>query len=107
MPNITELDLDALQAICDAATIPPWDDAGENGILQTTHVTRDVWYIPRNLEDITFIATARTAMPLMIAKLKAVDAWIKEQKKDQFEMAYSPERMGAVEDIRQILEDKP
>lgn len=50
------IDLDKDQALCDRATPGPWhlNDA-KDLITQTSHVTRDVWTIPRTFEDMYFI----------------------------------------------------
>lgn len=66
------LDLEAIKQRCEAATIPPWNDNGESGITQTKHITRDVWTIPRTIEDVTFIASARADIPALIAEVEAL-----------------------------------
>lgn len=37
----------------------------EQSLIQTNHVTRDVWTIPHSIDDLPFIAHARTSLPLL------------------------------------------
>jgi hypothetical protein len=70
------VDLDAIEARANAATEGPWNDLGENGITQTAHVTRDVWTIPVSVEDVTFIAHARTDIPALISEVRRLQAFM-------------------------------
>jgi hypothetical protein len=73
------IDLDELERLEKGATILPWT-ATEDGIIQTRHFTRDVWTIPRQPEDLGFIAAMRNAAPelLRLARIgKEVEQTIK------------------------------
>lgn len=72
-------DLDRLQAVCDAATPGPWHYGEHNGVLmQTSHITRDVWCIPRSENDRAFITSSREAVPTLIAEVRRLQAIIGE-----------------------------
>ena len=62
------------RAKTDAATEGPWNDCGERGVTQTRHITRDVWTIPRIIEDVTFIAITREAMPALLDEVERLRA---------------------------------
>ena len=53
-----------------AATPPPWR-ISEGRVVQTSHITRDVWTIPHVDEDMTFILRARTLLPQLADALVA------------------------------------
>lgn len=64
---LTDADLVAARALAEKATPGEWrtltDGDGNTAIVQTNHLTRDVWQIPRTDEDLDFIAAARTLVP--------------------------------------------
>jgi len=72
---MTEQELKEIEARANAATPGRWkiqrDSTGNLcGIIQTNHVTRDVWPIPRTQDDIRFIACARQDVPALIAEVR-------------------------------------
>jgi hypothetical protein len=58
--------------LCNKATPGPWWIDGNGDIIQTKHITRDVWFIPKNQEDVKFIVESREALPYWIKR--AVEA---------------------------------
>jgi len=65
------ISLDKLETLAKAATPGPWYTDSTGRIVQTRHVTRDVWEIPRRDDDITFICAFNPQTAL--ALLKVVD----------------------------------
>ena len=70
--------IEKLKALEAAATKTPWHlDAASGNIVQTKHVTRDVWTIPHTDMDMPFIVAARNALPALLrvaeAAKRAVD----------------------------------
>ena len=59
MTDLTPEKLDELAKLEKEATPGPWNDRGENGVTQTKHLTRDVWTIPRTVEDMSLIVALR------------------------------------------------
>lgn len=63
---------------CEAATPGPWHQAGVhgNGVIQTSHITRDVWTIANTFHakevDTPFIAHSREDIPWLLSQLEAV-----------------------------------
>lgn len=68
------IDIDAIEARANAATPGPWHCDSDGNITQTAHVTRDVWFIPMNVEDSQFAAAARTDVPALIARVRELEA---------------------------------
>ncbi len=67
-------DLSKLEAIVRARTPGPWHlSADGERILQTAHLTRDVWEIPHKQEDMPFIATMGTLADLILDVIRAAD----------------------------------
>ena len=75
-------ELEKLKELSSKATKGPWNDSGKRGVTQTAHFTRDVWKIPKTLEDISFIAASREAVPALIEQLERANALLKEVSKD-------------------------
>lgn len=75
---MTAAELSNLRALAKAATPGPWHPpTKEDGyITQTSHITRDVWTIPRSLEDMQFIAAANPSTVLvLIGSLEDAESW--------------------------------
>jgi len=53
-------DYDALEKLARSATPGPWHKTADNDVIQTAHITRDVWYVAytghKPKEDSEFIA---------------------------------------------------
>ncbi len=64
--NMTKEDIEYLKRLDEAATRGPWVVSGES-IIQTHHFTRDVWFIPRQPEDLPLIAAMRNFLPDLMA----------------------------------------
>lgn len=64
--------IERLRKMHEASTPPPWRRMGD-GIVQTQHVTRDVWQIPRSDEDLDIIVTSHNMIPLLLAAVEAAD----------------------------------
>lgn len=63
-----------IHSLIENATAEPWQVSGSGEdlhLVQTNHLTRDVWTIPRTEHDIQFIAAARTLMPLLLEVAEA------------------------------------
>lgn len=75
---MTDAEIREALARAERATPGPWrtmtDGDGNTAIIQTNHITRDVWQIPRSDEDLEFIAHARTDVPRLAADLLAARA---------------------------------
>ena len=99
--NMTKTEREAARERCEATTEGPWNDLGEDGITQTTHVTRDVWTIPRHVDDVTFIAHARTDLPDALDALDEKDEECMELSKkiEHLELALN----AVAEDLRTEL----
>ena len=71
---MSALDLAALLELCDAATPGPWTQGSifEQGVY--TSDERDSVATTRSIEDATFIAAAREALPALITRLRAAEA---------------------------------
>ncbi len=64
---MSKLDLDELLKLAEAATPGPWRlDSDDDRIIQTNHITRDIWHIPKSQSDMIFIAAAN---PQTISRL--------------------------------------
>jgi len=59
--------------LCNKATPGPWWIDGNGDIIQTKHITRDVWFIPKTQEDVKFIAESREALPYWIKRSEALN----------------------------------
>lgn len=68
------LNIPALRSLLAAATPAPWQ-LGSNGtrIIQTAHITRDVWKIPKNDADLPLIVALVNAAPFLIAAAEERD----------------------------------
>ena len=63
-----------LEAAAKAATPGPWNWSENGGITQTSHITRDVWEIPRTEQDCVFIALANPETVLrLIAEVRRLE----------------------------------
>ena len=63
--------LDKIKARLAAATPGPWVLAPDReSITQTSHLTRDVWTIPRTHEDMELIAHAPSDLAALIAEVE-------------------------------------
>jgi len=61
---MTPTEIRAALEACRRATPGPWHlTKDRQSIIQTSHITRDVWTIPRSKGDMDFIPLARTALP--------------------------------------------
>lgn len=58
----------AFLELADKATPGPWRWL-EGQLIQTAHVTRDVWVLPRTAEDVNLITAARNDAPDIIRAL--------------------------------------
>ena len=83
---MTSEELKRLEELCEKATPGPWHSSAGSHVIQTAHVTRDVWHIcdclPLSLNHTEnyyslelhankeFIAAARTAVPELIAEVR-------------------------------------
>lgn len=76
---MTDAELDDLEAKAKAATQGPWHRSGDS-VIQTAHVTRDVWFIPKAESDVDYIAAANPATVLaLIAEVRQLqdkNAWL-------------------------------
>lgn len=64
-------------AIINAATPGRWWVDG-NKIIQTNHITRDIWSIPQKPEDLHFISIARTEWPKDLMRLEMLEKAAKD-----------------------------
>lgn len=80
-------DLKEIDALCEAATKGPWQLDLQGTIIQTNHITRDVWTIPRDNEDMKFIAAARTIVPEQAA-------WIRRARQLLADFEFRKEKWG-------------
>jgi len=80
---ITTAELAEMKAREAAATRGPWNDRGEHGVTQTKHITRDLWQIPRTVEDVAFIAHAREDVPRLIAQVERLQALLPSDDEDK------------------------
>jgi len=63
-----------LRALLAKATPGPWTlDPSKEWIVQTAHLTRDVWIIPKTTADIEFIAAARNALPAILERVERAE----------------------------------
>lgn len=71
------LDLAPIKARLAAATPGPWNLSGDcMTITQTSHITRDVWTIPRSHDDMRLIAHVPTDIAALIAEVERLRALI-------------------------------
>jgi hypothetical protein len=67
-----------------AATPGPWqvlkERDGSVGVIQTSHITRDVWSIPRTQEDVELIAAAPADIAFLLAEVERLKALLHYQK---------------------------
>jgi hypothetical protein len=60
-----------------AATPGPWqvlkERDGSVGVIQTSHITRDVWSIPRTEADVEFIAAAPSDIAYLLAEVERLN----------------------------------
>lgn len=98
------LDLDALDRLLAAATIPPWrtltDGDGNTAIVQTAHLTRDVWQIPRSDEDLEAIVALRNAAPQMLSELRALRRVAEAAKEYRFNCKFGPNELDERADLK-------
>ena len=65
------MDLYAIKKRLADATPGPWNLSGDkNTITQTSHITRDVWTIPRTQEDMVLIASAPEDLSSLIREIE-------------------------------------
>jgi hypothetical protein len=64
-------DLDELERLLAAMTPEPWH-VSEGAIIQTKHITRDVWQIPRVEGDLAGIVALRNTAPALLRELRAL-----------------------------------
>lgn len=64
--------IEELERMCAAMTIVPWRRLDDR-IVQTAHITRDVWTIPRSDEDLDGIIALRNAAPALLAAARERD----------------------------------
>lgn len=60
------------------ATKGPWVNSPSMGIIQTAHLTRDVWTIPRVDVDLALIVALRNAAPGLLALWKAAKCGVED-----------------------------
>lgn len=74
--------LDAIRARLEAATPGPWHQSDVNRVIQTSHITRDVWTICETREhpikDTPFIANAPTDIKALLDEVTSLEAKVKE-----------------------------
>lgn len=64
-----------IAARLEAATPGPWHlSADRETITQTSHITRDVWTIPRTHEDMALIAHAPADLAYLLARIATLEA---------------------------------
>ena len=67
-----------------AATPGPWqileDSDGSVGVAQTSHITRDVWSIPRTRGDVELIAAAPADIAFLLSEVERLKALLHYQK---------------------------
>lgn len=73
MPADTKpIDLAGLRVLLAKMTPPPWRQLGES-IVNTAHITRDVWVIPRTDGDLPGICALVNAAPHLIARIAELE----------------------------------
>jgi len=71
---MTPEQLNEIERLAKAATPGPWRVDGNGDIIQTNHVTRDVWFIPRKREDTEYTARMDPATTLaMVARIRELE----------------------------------
>jgi hypothetical protein len=97
--------LEKLKAICAGATPGPWRKSGSH-VIQTAHVTRDVWRIASHINDAdaTHIATFNPS--LVLAMLECLEAaqsmrasWIKSDTSPFTSMSDYDTKRAALEEM--------
>ncbi len=86
-----KLDLDALQAVCDAATEGPftahegvvyhgdwYHGVRKHQLCTINHSKEEAMFCSQDVRDGRWIATARTAMPQLIARIRELEAEAEE-----------------------------
>lgn len=73
---MTPDELQRLKDLCERATAGPWLASAGFSVIQTNHVTRDVWTIPMTHDDIAFIAASREALPNLLAFVEHLELYI-------------------------------
>ena len=68
--SLDKPDIPHLKRLMAAATPPPWNDCGKDGITQTQHLTRDVWRIPRTVEDVSLIVYLANHAPALVEAME-------------------------------------
>ena len=63
-----------------AATKGPWRVSAGGAVVQTAHITRDVWFIPRSMEDVELIALYRDAAPALAREVERLRALLGEAR---------------------------
>ena len=76
--------IEQLQALEAKATPGPWYLSKDGNIVQTAHVTRDVWIIPRSDGDMACIAAARNALPALLEVAMAAKVLIGRNNSDDW-----------------------
>jgi len=61
----------------EAATPTEWRSTHSGDVIQTNHITRDVWHIPRTYQDSEFIAHARQDIPILLSEIDRLQAKLK------------------------------
>ena len=75
------LDLDLIKARLAAATPGPWVlSKDRETITQTSHITRDVWTIPRTHEDMELIAHAPSDLAALIAEVERLRVELEQER---------------------------
>lgn len=98
-----KINLKQLREKCEKATPGPWHMT-ENEIIQTNHVTRDVWVIPRNDEDYHYIAAVNPeTVKVLIDVIEELKSFIEDFPK--FDAATNCfERTKILEYMREKIE---
>lgn len=79
------MSIDQLQALEAKATPGPWRLSKDGNIVQTAHVTRDVWIIPKSDGDMACIAAMRNALPALLEVAKAAKAVLESGQETESE----------------------
>jgi len=62
--------IEDLEKFQQGTTQGPWEALSDGSIVQTKHITRDLWYIPMNKVDQDFIIYMRNNLPEIIEAIK-------------------------------------
>lgn len=86
-------DFEADRKLCDAATKGPWRVGNCENVIQTNHITRDVWQIPKTQKDLEFIAASRDGWPKALDRIVELENELLQKTQQVDELLQKAQRL--------------